>query len=29
VWRRTHAEIERLLAEAPPDRLRIDLRALS
>ncbi len=29
VWRRTHAEIERLLAEPTPDRLRADLRALS
>jgi len=28
-WRRTHAEIERLLAEPTPDRLRADLRALS
>ena len=29
VWRRTHAEIERLLVEPTPDRLRADLRALS
>jgi DNA-binding MarR family transcriptional regulator len=29
VWRRTHAEIECLLVGAPPDRLRVDLRALS
>jgi DNA-binding MarR family transcriptional regulator len=28
-WRRTHAEIERLLAEPTPNRLRADLRALS
>jgi DNA-binding MarR family transcriptional regulator len=28
-WRRTHAEIERLLAGSVPDRLRADLRALS
>ncbi len=29
VWRRTHAEIEHLLAGSTPDRLRADLRALS
>ena len=29
VWGRTHAEIERLLPEPTPDRLRADLRALS
>jgi DNA-binding MarR family transcriptional regulator len=29
VWRRTHAEIECLLVGVPPDRLRVDLRALS
>jgi DNA-binding MarR family transcriptional regulator len=29
VWRRTHSEIEPLLAEPTPDRLRTDLRALS
>jgi DNA-binding MarR family transcriptional regulator len=29
VWRRTHAEIDRLLPHAGPDRLRADLRALS
>ena len=29
VWRRTHAEIERLLPGSSPDRLRADLRALS
>ena len=29
VWRRTHAEIDRLLTETSPDRLRTDLRALS
>ncbi len=29
VWRRTHAEVDRLLTEATPDRLRADLRALS
>jgi DNA-binding MarR family transcriptional regulator len=29
VWRRTHGEIERRLAEPTPDRLRADLRALS
>ena len=28
VWRRTHAEIDRLLTESSPDRLRADLRAL-
>ena len=28
-WRRTHAEIELLLAGSRPDRLRADLRALS
>jgi DNA-binding MarR family transcriptional regulator len=29
VWRRTHAEIARLLTGSSPDRLRADLRALS
>jgi DNA-binding MarR family transcriptional regulator len=29
VWRRTHAEIARLLIGSSPDRLRADLRALS
>src|SRR5438270_6642195 len=29
VWRRTHAEIDRLLTGSSPDRLRADLRALS
>jgi DNA-binding MarR family transcriptional regulator len=29
VWRRTHAEIDRLLPRTGPDRLRRDLRALS
>jgi DNA-binding MarR family transcriptional regulator len=29
VWRRTHAEVERLLPSADPDHLRADLRALS
>jgi DNA-binding MarR family transcriptional regulator len=29
VWRRTHAEIDRLLAPAGADRLRRDLRALT
>ncbi len=31
VWRRTHAAVERALrhAEADPDRLRLDLRALA
>ena len=29
VWRRTHAEIDRLLPDADPDRLRADLLALS
>lgn len=29
VWRRTHAEVERLLPSADPDHLRTDLRALS
>jgi DNA-binding MarR family transcriptional regulator len=29
VWRRTHAEIDRLLPRSGPDRLRRDLRALS
>jgi len=29
VWRRTHAEIERLVPRAGADRLRRDLRALS
>jgi DNA-binding MarR family transcriptional regulator len=28
-WRRTHAEIARLLTGSSPDRLRADLRALS
>src|SRR5689334_18515586 len=28
VWRRTHGEIDRLLTESSPDRLRADLRAL-
>jgi DNA-binding MarR family transcriptional regulator len=28
-WRRTHADIEHLLPEPAPDRLRADLRALS
>jgi DNA-binding MarR family transcriptional regulator len=28
-WRRTHAEIDGLLAGSAPDRLRVDLRALS
>jgi DNA-binding MarR family transcriptional regulator len=28
VWRGTHAEIDRLLTESSPDRLRADLRAL-
>src|ERR1700758_4467211 len=28
-WRRTHADIEHLLAGQSPDRLRADLRALS
>jgi DNA-binding MarR family transcriptional regulator len=28
-WRRTHADIERLLAGSTPERLRADLRALS
>ena len=28
VWRRTHAEIDRLLTGSSPDRLRADLRAL-
>jgi DNA-binding MarR family transcriptional regulator len=28
-WRRTHTEIERLLAGSTPDRLRADLRDLS
>lgn len=29
IWRRTHAAIDRLLANSSPDRLRADLRALS
>lgn len=29
VWRRTHAEIDRLLTGSSPNRLRADLRALS
>jgi DNA-binding MarR family transcriptional regulator len=29
VWRQTHAELERLLAGAAPDRLRADLQVLS
>jgi DNA-binding MarR family transcriptional regulator len=29
VWRRTHAEIDRLLTGSSPDRVRADLRALS
>jgi DNA-binding MarR family transcriptional regulator len=29
LWRRTHAEIDRLLPRSGPDRLRRDLRALS
>ena len=29
VWRRTHAEIERLVPRAGADRLRLDLQALS
>jgi len=29
MWRRTHAEIDRLLTGSSPDRLRADLRALS
>lgn len=29
VWKRTHAEIERLLTRSDPDDLRADLRALS
>jgi DNA-binding MarR family transcriptional regulator len=29
IWETTHAEIERLLEESSPDRLRADLRALS
>jgi DNA-binding MarR family transcriptional regulator len=28
-WRRTHAEVERLLPSGDPDHLRADLRALS
>jgi DNA-binding MarR family transcriptional regulator len=28
-WRRTHAEIDRLLPDADPERLRSDLRALT
>jgi DNA-binding MarR family transcriptional regulator len=29
IWKRTHAAIDRLLADSSPDRLRTDLRALS
>jgi DNA-binding MarR family transcriptional regulator len=29
VWRRTHAEIDALLTDSSPDRLRTELRALS
>ena len=29
VWRRTHAEIDRLLSRSTPDHLRTELRALS
>ncbi|WP_298728428.1 MarR family transcriptional regulator [uncultured Ferrovibrio sp.] len=29
VWKRTHAEIDKLLGKSDPDRLRADLRALS
>ena len=29
VWRRSHAEVERLLVDADPERLRASLRALS
>jgi DNA-binding MarR family transcriptional regulator len=29
IWKRTHAAIDRLLADSSPDRLRADLRALS
>ena len=29
IWRRTHAELDRLLARSSPDRLRADLVALS
>src|SRR5271168_1436371 len=29
VWKRTHAEVEALLKDGDPDRLRNDLRALS
>jgi DNA-binding MarR family transcriptional regulator len=29
IWRRTHAEVDRLLPHADPDRLRTDLRALA
>jgi len=29
VWKRTHAEVDRLLGRSSPDRLRDDLRALS
>ena len=29
VWRRAHAEIDQVLPDADPDRLRADLRALS
>jgi DNA-binding MarR family transcriptional regulator len=29
VWRRTHAEVDRLLPRSGPERLRRDLRALS
>ena len=29
IWRRTHDSIENLVQDSGPDRLRIDLRALS
>ena len=29
IWKRTHAAIDRILANSSPDRLRADLRALS
>lgn len=29
IWKRTQAEVERLIARSSPDRLRADLRALS
>jgi DNA-binding MarR family transcriptional regulator len=29
IWERTHAQVENLLADADPDRLRSNLRALS